>query len=276
MKYYSGRTNLAATIFVPFACGNNCSFCNTNILYKDFTYTNEYLDNILHAIDICNHADVISEFVITGGEPFMNLSVLKQIIDRTEKKVFINTSIPNVDNLDECIEYINSEHKIAGINISRHIKTIHTITTADIDVIDKIKKYIRINCIVNDTMLNEDLIRYIYKYATKYRMINLRADYRTITTDNLKSRDAVSKFLLDNFKFEYSSNCLVCNSEFFSDEDYVVVCYHRGLEHSCVVTKDRTYVNDVIIDMYGNIYRDWDMIDDKSFTENLFLNKITK
>ena len=36
MKYYSGRTNLAATIFVPVKCGNNCKFCNTNILYKDF------------------------------------------------------------------------------------------------------------------------------------------------------------------------------------------------------------------------------------------------
>ena len=36
MKYYSGRTNLAATIFVPFACGNNCSFCNTNTYEASF------------------------------------------------------------------------------------------------------------------------------------------------------------------------------------------------------------------------------------------------
>jgi organic radical activating enzyme len=104
MKYYSGRTNLAATIFVPVKCGNNCKFCNTNILYKDFEYSNDYLLNILYAIDICNNNDKVNEFVITGGEPIMNLEILKVIVDKTQKPVFINTSLPVVDNIDDVID----------------------------------------------------------------------------------------------------------------------------------------------------------------------------
>jgi organic radical activating enzyme len=118
MKYYSGRTNLAATIFVPVKCGNNCKFCNTNILYKDFEYNEEYLLNMLYAIDMCNNNDKINEFVITGGEPIMNLDILKIIIDRTEKPVYINTSLPIVENINDVIDYINTEDKIKGVSSS--------------------------------------------------------------------------------------------------------------------------------------------------------------
>ena len=99
MKYYSGRTNLAATIFVPVKCGNNCKFCNTNILYKDFEYNEEYLLNMLYAIDMCNNNDKINEFVITGGEPIMNLDILKTIIDRTKKIAMKNSSIKKIGRL---------------------------------------------------------------------------------------------------------------------------------------------------------------------------------
>ena len=274
MIYLKGRTNLAATIFVPFSCGNNCSFCNTNILYKDFEYKPEYLENIIKAIEACNACDAVSEFVITGGEPLMNLDVLKEIIGACKKKVFINTSLPIVKNLQECIEYINQEPIIEGINISRHVNTVHNVKTADLKTMNMIRKHVRINCIVTEDMLGQKLIDYIYYFATPYRMINLRADYRTINTDNLKNRGKISQWLLDNFKYEFSNNCLVCNSEFYSDNKYVVICYHRGLEHSCVITKEYTYVNDIIIDMYGNIYKDWDMQDDMEFKESLFLNKL--
>ena len=274
IKYYKGRTNLAATIFVPVVCGNNCPFCNTNIIYDGFVFNEKYLNNIIDSIRICNNNDAIQEFVITGGEPIIDLPILKQIIDATEKPVFINTSLPLVDNIDECIDYINNEYKIKGINISRHINTLHNVKTCGIDVINKIKKYIRINCIVKENMLGDKLLEYIQYYATPYRMINLRADYRTVTLDTLKNRDSISQWLLDNFKYEYSNNCLVCNSEFYSDEVSTVVCYHRGLEQSCVVTNNRIYINDVIIDIYGNIYKDWTMIDDNEFIYALTHNLI--
>jgi hypothetical protein len=204
----------------------------------------------------------------------MNLDILKIIIDRTEKPVYINTSLPIVENINDVIDYINTEDKIKGVNISRHIGTTHNVKTAGLEYINKIQKYVRINCIVTEDMLGDGLLRYIETYATPYRMINLRADYRNVTTDTLKNRDNISKWLLDNFKFEYANSCLVCNSEFYSDEESIVVCYHRGLESSCVTTKERYYVNDIIIDMFGKIYKDWDMIEDENFTYALISNNL--
>lgn len=273
-KYYKGRTNLAATVFIPVVCGNNCPFCNTNKLYDGFEFKEEYLDNILKSIDLCNRNDAVSEFVVTGGEPLFDLSILKTIVNKMEKPVFINTSLPITDKLDECIEYINNEDKIGGVNISRHINTIHNVKTAGLEYINKIDKYVRINCVVTPSMLNDSLLSYIDYYSTPYRMINFRADYRDVTTDTLKNRNEVTEWLLDHFKYESSNNCLVCNSEFYSDEEYKVICYHRGLESSCVTTPNRIYVNDIIIDMYGKVYKDWDMEADVLFNTALNENNI--
>ena len=271
MEYYKGRTNLAATVFVPVKCGNNCPFCNTNELYKDFEYSDLYLDRILDSIDECNHADAVKEFVVTGGEPLMDLDILKKIVDKMEKPVFVNTSLPLLKIIDECIEYLNTCDKIKGVNISRHINTTHSVKTAGLRYMNKITKYVRVNCLVDETMLNEGLENYIKFYSTPYRMVNLRADYRHINSDNLKSIDKVEQWLLERFKYEYSNNCLVCNSIFFSDEKDTVVCYHRGVEHSCVTYGNRCYVNDIIIDMYGNMFKDWDMQTDSDFSTGFAL-----
>ena len=267
MRYYKGRDNLACTIFVPFKCGNNCPFCNTKQMYDNFKYSDEYLQKILGWIDVINNNENVTEFVLTGGEPFFNLEITKQIVDRCQKKVFINTTLPNLKNIDEIIEYINNEDKIKGINISRHIGLNYNVAIADKETINKIAKEIRINCILKDEYTKDQLLEYIDYWVTPYRLINFRADYRNVTTDTLKNRDKWSELFLSIFFWEYTSNCLVCNSEFYSDEEYKVICYHRGLEHSCVIYGERCYVNDILIDMYGNIYKDWDMIEDKNFNE---------
>lgn len=267
MLYYSGRGNLACTIFVPFKCGNNCPFCNTNKFYDGYVYDDKYLDGILKWIDYVNKNNDISEFVLTGGEPFFNLGITKKIISRMWKKVFINTTLPKLKNIDEIIDYINSEKKIYGINISRHIGLNYSVGVCGKEIIDKIKKNVRINCLVKDDYTDKEIFDFIDYWATPHRMINFRADYRNITTDTLKNRDKWSEFFLTNFRYEKSSNCLVCNSEFYSDDVYKVICYHRGLEHSCVIYGNRCYVNDVLIDIYGNIYKDWDMIKDGEFED---------
>lgn len=269
MKYYKGRYNLACTIFIPVKCGNKCPFCNTNPMYENFELKEEYIDKILESIDIANKSDVIHEFVITGGEPLFNLDILKRIVGRIEKTVYINTSLPNIPNIDECIEYINSEDKIKGINISRHICTTHNVKVCDKEKFASIKKYIRINCIIKEEYLDNEqlLFDYIKEYSTPYTMINFRADYRYVTTDTLKNRDKIDEWLLTNYHYEYSANCLVCNSEFFSDNINTVICYHRGLESSQVTYGDNSYINDVLIDMYGNIYSDWTLIYNQEFVD---------
>ena len=269
MRYYKGRTNLAATVFVPVKCGNNCPFCNTNHLYDGFVFSSEVMDRILNQIEICNRNDSVTEFVVTGGEPLFDLNVLNTLVSRMSKPVYINTTLPLLKNIDECIDFINRSSKVEGVNISRHINLEHRVGTASLEYIDRIEKPVRINCLVDESVLGKELLDYIDLYAGPYRMVNLRADYRRITTDTLKNRDAVSQWLLENFKFEMSNNCLVCNSEFYSDERYKVICYHRGLENSSVTVGDRCYVNDVIIDINGNVFKDWDMVEDKDFNAAL-------
>jgi len=35
------------------------------------------------------------------------------------------------------------------------------------------------------------------------------------------------------------------------------ICYHRGLENTLIVIKDKTILNDIIIKQDGSIYVDW-------------------
>lgn len=267
MEYIKGRWNLACTVFFPIKCGNNCPFCNTKGLYNNFELEPIYLAKIFDSIRIANKSDVIHEFVLTGGEPLINLALLKDIIQRMEKPIYINTSLPNIPEIDETIEYINNEPKIKGVNISRHLNCIYNTKVCGKDKIDAIKKYKRINCIIEPKYIFEEekLFNFIDVYGDDYTMVNFRADYRIITPDTLKNNDLIHEWLMKHFRFEYSSNCLVCNSEFFSDKKGRVICYHRGLENSMVETPKYTYINDVLISIRGNIYPNWDFAEDNKY-----------
>ena len=145
MKFVVGRNNLACTIFVPFDCDNNCPFCTSKKMYKNIELRP---DRIIEKILMVNNNPDVTEYVLTGGEPFANLDETKRLINAMEKKCFINTTLPLVKNIDEVIEYINSEPKIRGINISRHIG--YTFSgVADLSLIERIKKPIRINTVIN-------------------------------------------------------------------------------------------------------------------------------
>lgn len=263
-SFIKGRNNLACTVFFPVKCGNNCPFCTSKQMYDNYEFSKEYLEKILKSIGIANNCEAITEFVITGGEPLSDLKVLKTLVASMKKPIYINTSLPKVKNIDKCIEFINKEPKIRGVNISRHIGNVYNVGTCDKDKIDKIKKYKRINCIIKPEYVFEEdkLFKFIEHFTDKRTMINFRADYRMVTTDTLKNRDKIDEWLLNNYRYEHSANCMVCNSEFFSDDDETVICYHRGLEHSKVVTSKYIYVNDVLIDLYGNMHDDWDMNED--------------
>ncbi len=261
LKYYKGRDNLACTIFVPFACGNNCPFCTSKDMYKDYKYSRDYMNEIIKWIHILNNSDVVSEFVLTGGEPLFNLDITKELVHEMKKPVYINTTFPMVPGkLVDTLEFLSNE--VDGVNISRHMGTAYNVKVAPDEIVKEIKNYVRINSLISKEVIlfyPEKVLEFVDYWADKYRMVNFRADYRTITPDTLKNRDEISMFLLNNYKFEYANGCLVCNSEFYSDERSKVLCYHRGLESSSVITGNRCYVNDIIIDIKGNVYNDWNM-----------------
>jgi organic radical activating enzyme len=261
LHYYKGRDNLACTIFVPFACGNDCPFCTSKDMYKDYKFSRSYLDEIIKWIRILNNSDVVSEFVLTGGEPLFNLDITRELIREMKKPVYINTTFPMIPGkLVDTLEFLSNE--VAGVNVSRHNGILYNVSVARNEIVKEIKNYVRINSLILPEAVilrPDDVIDFINYWADDYRMVNFRADYRKVKPNTLKNRDHISNFLLEHYKYEYANGCLVCNSEFYSDEKNKVICYHRGLESSCVVAGNRCYVNDIIIDIKGDIYKDWNM-----------------
>ena len=51
---------------------------------------------------------MVSEFVISGGEPIMDLDILKTIVNACQKPVYINTSLPRVKNIYDVIKFIKT------------------------------------------------------------------------------------------------------------------------------------------------------------------------
>ena len=158
------------------------------------------------------------------------------------------------------VKFINENKRVRGINISRHIGLTHSVPVYGTEIIDMIEKPVRINCLVTEknfqmNKINELLENYINNNPN--RLLNLRADYRTINDSNLKSRDYIFNQLIDEYEYMGSTGCLSCYTSYFNTPSGDQICYHRGIENSAVVTKDKIYVNDIIVDMYGNLYYDW-------------------
>lgn len=270
MEYVAGRTNLACTIFVPFDCDNNCPFCTSKWMYRE-SGLEMNIHKIIETIQHVNESPIISEFVITGGEPTANLVLLKRIVDACKKKIYINTTLPK-KNLDETIDYIDNEDKIYGINISRQFGKFNNLYkyVASPEDIFKIKTFVRINVMRTKDWV-ENLDQFMNTWITKPNIIlNLREDYRYITKENLKVRNEVVDYLANRFVYVGGDGCMVCNGEtFVNPETEQYIHYHRGIEHSCIRYKDKTYINDVIIRPDGKAFDDWNY-------ENLLTSKIIK
>ena len=272
IEYIAGRDNLAVTIFVPYDCPNHCPFCTSKDEYKD---TSKFdLPNILNSINEVGQFNDVTEFVITGGEPFADLDKLQDILDNCsiwKKPIFINTTLP-VKDAQEALTIFNFilENKdiISGINVSRHmmvktnleldslIEAIHNATTISL----------RINSVLIDVKAEKTRVKdFIDKYAYFVNSINFRGDYTKIKNqDDLRGLDhPLLNVLFDLPNLEYlgSGGCLVCNDNTFytkAGHQLTYISLHRGYEHSCV-KKGRYYIiNDIIIKQDGRILCDWD------------------
>lgn len=266
MEFLVGRTNLACTIFVPFDCNNNCPFCTSKDMYRNGIKLDA--DAIVEVIKRLNSNYDIREYVLTGGEPFANLSVTKRLINEMDKKCYINTTLPMVDNIEEVIDYINNEKKIRGINISRHIG-FNFSGVANLALIDKIQKPVRINTVINKNFSFEKFKEFVKEWGSDLRLINLRADYTKLDATTLKSRDWVEEKLAEEYTYGGAGGCLVCQSSLF-EADNCNIQYHRGLMFSSVNIGNKTYINDVIVTPDGSVYKDWDMKNDDEFNHWIF------
>lgn len=268
-EYVIGRSNLAVTIFVPYDCPNKCPFCTSKDDYKDTS--NFSLSNILSSIKEVCRIKQIRDIVITGGEPFADLTILQKILNvckKYNKNIYINTTLPVKDSID--IDYIynfikKNENIISGLNISRHM-CLKTNYEND-DLIQMLYNNTKVRLRINSVLLNvtAELTRvcdFINNYSKFVHSINFRGDYTKVKNqDDLRGlNEPILDILFSLPELHYlgSGGCLVCNNNDFVNDKGVYISYHRGYEHSLVKKGRYLILNDIIIKQDGKILSDWD------------------
>lgn len=255
-----GRDNFALTIFIPKDCTNNCKFCTSK---KDYKTHKPNIDKVLESIQVVSEstfAPQIKDVVITGGEPFADLSILDEVLNQVNnvlphRNVFINTSLPKntIDGPAKYIRYINDSDIITGISVSRHIDFDFDSEVLEDDYLYLITKSLRINCV----FFEEPSIEKIGLFKKRFSnfTINFRADYTKVNLDNLHTINTDIFNKLDRlFTYKYSGGCDVCNTNYFEHN----VSYHRGIENSHLELANTIIINDLIIKQDGMILYDWD------------------
>lgn len=260
MKYKIGRNNLAATIYVPYDCDNNCPFCTSKIEYRQH-FPN--VGRIVQALKSLVDNPLIQDIVFTGGEPLANMTILKMLVDITKNKgknVFINTTFPK-DSHDSLF-YLLEEGNVSGINISRHESSYEQDSKLFYNIapdwlISKISVPVKINAVVTniDSFINK-LPTIINRWSKPNVRLCIRHDFRTTTFTNLHTLtdDPILNYLIQNYSFESHTFCDVCDTVNFEEG----ISYHRGMEHSSIKMGDTVIVNDIIVFPDGFIAYDWD------------------
>lgn len=260
MKYKIGRNNLAATIYVPYDCDNNCPFCTSKIEYRQH-FPN--VGRIVQALKSLVDNPLIQDIVFTGGEPLANMTILKMLVDITRNKgknVFINTTFPK-DSHDSLF-YLLEEGNVSGINISRHESSYEQDSKLFYNIapdwlISKISVPVKINAVVTNV---DSFIAKLPAIINRWNKPNIRLcirhDFRTTTFTNLHTLtdDPILNYLIQNYSFESHTFCDVCDTVNFEEG----ISYHRGMEHSSIKMGDTVIVNDIIVFPDGFIAYDWD------------------
>ena len=260
MKYKIGRNNLAATIYVPYDCDNNCPFCTSKIEYRQH-FPN--VGRIVQALKSLVDNPLIQDIVFTGGEPLANMTILKMLVDITRNKgknLFINTTFPK-DSHDSLF-YLLEEGNVSGINISRHESSYEQDSKLFYNIapdwlISKISVPVKINAVVTnvDSFITK-LPAIINRWNKPNIRLCIRHDFRTTTFTNLHTLtdDPILNYLIQNYSFESHTFCDVCDTVNFEEG----ISYHRGMEHSSIKMGDTVIVNDIIVFPDGFIAYDWD------------------
>lgn len=235
-------------------------------MYKERTCD---MDAILAQIKKINQNPLITEFVLTGGEPLADIEKCQILLDAMEKPCFVNTTFPLEGDVQKRIDFVNNS-KIARVNISRHMHQKFYEPILPMEDFKKITKFIKLNVVLSETFDVDVFDAFIQPLkGMKNLDICIRADYRNITKDNLKNRDEVFEKLIMKYDYTVSGGCMVCNDDRFYNDDFEI-SYHRGMEHSLVKYGNRRYVNDILITIDGMIYDDWDFVQDSEFERWVF------
>lgn len=312
-KYYCQyKDGATITIFAPYDCNNNCPFCVNKKEYKENPTFD--LDKVLKSLEKLHNITPRCDIVITGGEPFADISKLRRILYKIRElnqkslrphKVFINTTLPLINKnhypiLSTIGDFMDT---ITGLNVSRHVNG-YVDNSADeffkyfLDVIP-----IRINTVLANINEAKDYKTKIYdKYKGFFAVkgFQVRDDYTKVIEPNLYvPSDEMIEFLyvhklieypmLSEAKRFYNENMIYSNDFRWNVKINDKISYHRTLPYSCIEGSGRSpfeyykEINDIIINPRGEILDDWnkygkplDLITYKNRTYRSYGNLIEK
>lgn len=272
-KYLVGRGNLSCTVFVPWDCKMNCTFCNTKKEYA--TLKGISLKNVEKGIEIVKRSEPykrgeITEWVITGGEPFDNLEGLANLLEKIphDRPIYINSMMPkSFDSMSETELKMLSKivGQVNGVSVSRHLGS--TLDDKIIEYLHHSGVNVRVNCVLDKTdcmsdKLKERIEQHVNRYENISDALNLRADYTGIKDfEDLKGlKNPVVSALCELYPYKGDWGCDVCNDNVFHTENGFSVHFHRGYENTLIRLPNKQFiVNDVIIKPNGDVMLDWNM-----------------
>ena len=258
MKYKIGRNNLAATIYVPYDCQNNCPFCTSK---KEYSCLKMDENAVVAALQKLVKNPNIKDIVFTGGEPTANIALLNKMVDIAKyKNVYINTTLPQ-KNFFGALEILNGGN-VTGVNVSRHGISLEEDEKLFRSIVDDwafngINIPVKINVVLTEKNTVEDVQTCIDRWKDfKNVTVCFRRDFRKTTRETLHSLsgDKILDWLIDNYEFESHTFCDVCDTVSFVGR----ISFHRGLEHSSLKIGDTVIVNDIIVFPDGFVAYDWD------------------
>lgn len=289
MIFKIGRNNFALTVMVPYDCSNNCAFCTSKAMYHKIGTSIEDVKFQL-ARTFRDFDYPIKDVVFTGGEPTADLDVLRELIDiiPEDKNIYINTTLPSQNNIEEFSDLVNDEEKIKGINVSRHMpsyaadKELYDCDIVGDETFGLFNKPIRINCVLTKENMNDyrNIIsrwEYVAHNVNQHISLCFRENFAPETIDAkvlLKQNlhNPYTPFLTAlglEYLFVSHTQCNVCDTTRFMTPGGLLVAYHRGLEKSSILSPDggELEVNDLVIFPDGRIGYDWKDVSLKTMHE---------
>jgi organic radical activating enzyme len=257
MKFVKGRNNLAATVYVPYDCTNNCTFCKSKEEYKNGTN----LDRIKEQLKKVRQMS-ISDVVFTGGEPMMDTHVLGELVNIVNNKdVYINTTLIN-KNLPEFLTLINNTPCIKAVNISRHADSYENELLNDIAPDKVIHRAFDVPVKINVVIPEKAGIKFFKNVIKRWMNVNIevsfREDFTKVTPEKLHSMKSKNlSMLLRLGEYVSRTYCDVCDTTKMNIEDFFY-SYHRGLETTSLRFGDTVQVNDIVVFPDGQMCYDWD------------------
>lgn len=254
------------SIYVPYDCKNNCSFCVSKEIYDKYPLD---LDRYLETIDEIANSD-IDDISITGGEPAQNITILELILMRLQKEgrsIYINTTLPY--HSFERFKALCSKYNVTGVSVSRHAICFEDESllgiTPDEEILTLPTK-LRINCVCSGERAPKFLDAFCKRWedlgintADGNFIINFRENYSNETPETLHLlKTTLIANLCEVANYYGRLYCHVCDKVIFKRESGLEIRSSKVLPSTRVEFGNVVEVQSLVAFPNGHLATDWD------------------